>query len=139
MIVNISGYNPYAFVLSPSLNDLKQNNDSIPHLYDQKRYKLCLHYPHTNDFDENIEIGQQYIPWIKLWLFYFEMWLTNGVWKGGGVEPGDEFDQEHNLTHNCSSKIEDMEKGIKNKSSIEIANDIYDKRLKKHLEGQNNG
>ncbi|MDX9798478.1 MAG: hypothetical protein RBT05_06445 [Bacteroidales bacterium] len=132
LIVYIQGYNPYAYVLSPSLNKLKKEESIIPHLYDHDRYKLCLHYPHTNDYNPNEEIGQQYIPWIIHWLYYFEEWLYTEEWKGGGVEPGDEIDKELNPKYkkdNIKVSNENFSDEILTASAE--ANKIYDRRLKK--------
>jgi hypothetical protein len=137
LIVYISGYTPYAYVVTPSLNKLNASEMSIPHLYCQNRFQLCLHYPHTNDYNENEEIGKQYIPWIKLWLYYFEEWLSSKNWCGGGVEPNDEFDLKHNPKHlkdNKDLKLtkEDMDTFY---SAKDEANKIYDRRLKKLMQG----
>ncbi len=104
---------------------------SIPHLYDHDRYRLCLYYPYTNDYSSDEEIGKQYVPWIKHWLYYFEEWIYSGKWKGGGVEPGDKIDRELNPNYK-----KDSNNKLKENLSVEIlravdeANKIYDKRLK---------
>ena len=128
LIISIEGYSPHAYILSPSLNELKETKLSIPHLYDSKRFRLCLHYPHTNDYKCNEEIGQQYIPWIKLWLYYFEEWLCSKEWKGGGVEPGDEIDQKFNPNLKSENTIKD---NTLYDQVIKESQKIYDRRLKK--------
>lgn len=134
LLVYIEGYSPYAYVLTPSLNKLKKDNTLIPHLYDHERYQLCLHYPHSNEYSQYEEIGQQYVPWIIHWLYYFEEWLYTGEWKGGGVEPGDEIDRELNPKYKredtVSSKQKDTKKVV---SAVDEADKIYDRRLKKLL------
>ena len=134
LIVYIQGYTPYAYVLNPSLSELKKCDNLIPHLYDHERYKLCLHYPYSNDYNSNEEIGQQYIPWIKHWLYYFEEWLYSKEWKGEGIEPGDEIDRELNPRYKKeeNSLLKKSEIGSI-KTSIGEAYKIYDKRLKKLL------
>ncbi|MFY4750305.1 hypothetical protein ACOTWV_11105 [Aliarcobacter butzleri] len=135
LIVYIQGYNPYAYILNPSLNELKKENMSIPHLYDHDRYRLCLHYPYTNDYNFDEEIGKQYVPWIKHWLYYFEEWIYSEKWKGGGVEPGDEIDRElnYNYKKDKNNKLkENISREIFN--AVDEANKIYDKRLKILLE-----
>lgn len=135
LLVYIEGYVPYAYVLAPSLNKLKKEYSVIPHLYDHDRYRLCLHYPHSNDYSSSEEIGQQYIPWITHWLYYFEEWLYSEDWKGGGVEPGDEIDRELNPKY----KNDHKNTSVDNNSAIintarDEANRIYDRRLKATLE-----
>lgn len=135
LIVYIQGYTPYAYVLNPSLNELKNSDKIIPHLYDHERYKLCLHYPYSNDYNSNEEIGQQYIPWIKHWLYYFEEWIYSEKWKGGGVEPGDEIDREFNYNYK-KDKNNKLKENISREifNAVDEANKIYDKRLKILLE-----
>ena len=132
LLVYIQGYNPYVYVLNPSLDKLKKEGSIIPHLYDHERYKLCLHYPHINDYNPNEEIGQQYIPWITHWLYYFEEWLYTGEWKGGGVEPGDEIDKELNPKYKKDNiKVSNENLSDEIVTASEEANKIYDRRLKK--------
>ncbi len=120
-------------MVSPSLKKLKSEGSTIPHLYDPKRFRLCLHYPHSNDYSSKEEIGQQYIPWITHWLYYFEEWLYSAEWKGGGVEPGDEIDRELNPKY----KKEDTSSSEKTGTlvtAVDEADKIYDRRLKKILQ-----
>lgn len=135
LLVYIQGYTPYAYVLTPSLSKLKEFDSLIPHLYDYERYRLCLHYPHSNDYSSNEEIGQQYIPWITHWLYYFEEWLYSGEWKAGGVEPGDEIDRELNPKYKNDDKTSLTDKNTtKINTASDEANKIYDRRLKKILQ-----
>ncbi|MFA9373680.1 MAG: hypothetical protein ACERKK_05920 [Poseidonibacter sp.] len=134
LLVYIEGYSPYAYVLTPSLNKLKKDNTPIPHLYDYERYRLCLHYPHLNEYSQYEEIGQQYVPWIIHWLYYFEEWLYTGEWKGGGVEPGDEIDRELNPKYKKENTSSSKKKEIGTfVTAIDEADKIYDRRLKKLL------
>lgn len=43
---------------------------------------LCLYM--NNEFDDSKLIAIYIIPWIKEWLFYYELWLSTGEWMGGG-------------------------------------------------------
>jgi len=131
LLVYIEGYPPYVYVLTPSLEELKNEDCIIPHLYDHKRYRLCLYYPHSNDYSSDEEIGQQYIPWITHWLYYFEEWLYSGEWKGGGVEPGDIVDRELNPKYKKKEdtlSLKDKETDVIVTAADE-ANKIYDRRL----------
>jgi hypothetical protein len=73
-------------VLSPPLKSLV-NARRIPHLYDQKKEKLCLYLPGTRELDFTLPLSQQLLPWAALWFFYFEEWLESNEWKGGGAHP----------------------------------------------------
>jgi hypothetical protein len=30
-------------------------------------------------------IATTIIPWLALWLYYYEVWLATGHWEGGGI------------------------------------------------------
>jgi len=135
LLIHVQNYAPYVYILSPSLENLKKEGEKIPHLYDPNRYRLCLYYPHTNDYNFNEEIGQQFIPWILHWLYYFEEWLYSNNWKGGGVEPGDEIDRQFNPKYN-KNNLPEKEDSIINTTAIDEANKIYDRRMKKLLKEQ---
>jgi hypothetical protein len=34
-----------------------------------------------------MRISEYIVPWISLWLFFYETWLITGEWLGGGHEP----------------------------------------------------
>jgi transposase InsO family protein len=34
-----------------------------------------------------MRLDQTIVPWTSLWLFYFEDWLSEGEWRGGGEHP----------------------------------------------------
>ncbi len=82
---------PKVFVISPDLNSL--TNKEIPHIYPTKdsKYKdgtcLCLYQPKYGEWLPNKLLTKTIVPWVDLWLFYFEEWLIKGIWKGGGEHP----------------------------------------------------
>lgn len=61
------------------------NNDKIPHVYSGN--ELCLYYPKYNEFTSKLPITDYIIPWISLWLYYYEIWHLTGEWIGGGFHP----------------------------------------------------
>jgi hypothetical protein len=129
LMVYVQGYPPYAYILSPSLEELHEPELKIPHLYDYERYRLCLYYPHLNEYNSKEEIGEQFIPWIQLWLYYFEEWLSSKEWKGEGVEPDDEIDREYNPKHKTKdSKVKKLKK--KMPTALDEANKVYARRVK---------
>lgn len=67
--------------------ELKRNskNEKIPHVYAGN--ELCLYYPQYKEFDSKCKISDYIIPWISLWLYYYEMWHITGEWLGGGMHP----------------------------------------------------
>ena len=86
-------HSPSIYVLSPALKsyDGKLN---IPHMYDQE--KLCVYLPGNGEWDKQKFIAETIIPWISLWLFYYEIWLSTGEWLGGGVHPFEGKKEESN-------------------------------------------
>ena len=72
---------PRVRVLEPSLVD------SIP-MSTTHRFAdgtLCLH---THDqWAKDKFVAEHVIPWIPLWLTYYEGWLITGEWEGGGMHP----------------------------------------------------
>lgn len=82
------GSRPRVYIIDPPLSK-NENNERPPHLYGD--WSLCLYLPGTGQFSDKQWIGDTIIPWISLWLFYYENWLVNGYhWNGGGVHPGED-------------------------------------------------
>jgi hypothetical protein len=77
------GHSPNVWVLSPKLF-CRAGADRIPHMYDQER--LCLYLPGSGEWIGNMSLGHTVIPWISVWLFYYELWHVTGEWLGGGHE-----------------------------------------------------
>lgn len=89
------GRNPKVWVCAPNLLELS-NGRTIPHTYRREEKgghrtvdgtQLCLYLPAADEWTPRKLIAATIIPWIYLWLFYFEDWLFSGEWTGGGVHP----------------------------------------------------
>jgi hypothetical protein len=80
------GKYPNVYVESPSILSLADGR-KIPHLYSQEKVQLCLWHPKLLEWDGSRPIDEYIVPWIALWLFYFEEWLASDEWKGGGQHP----------------------------------------------------
>lgn len=78
---------PEVIVVTPNLQTLAGDR-RIPHLYDQKRGRLCLYLPRTGEWHDRRLLAETMVPWSLLWLLYFEEWLVSNEWKGGGVHVG---------------------------------------------------
>lgn len=70
---------PKVWVLEPPLHRSRGDQD-IPHIFSDG--SLCLHMP--EDWSPLMFVADTIIPWLALWLFYYESWLATGVWLGGG-------------------------------------------------------
>jgi hypothetical protein len=84
--IEFNGRIPKVFVVSPRIVDLAKGR-KIPHLYSQENQQLCLYRPRYNQWNIDKKIVDTIVPWIYLWIYYFEIWLFSGEWKGGGEEP----------------------------------------------------
>lgn len=75
---------PKVRIMSPKLvkNELAE---PIPHMYGQKH--LCLFQPKYSEFKAHDFLANTIIPWISLWLYYYEQWHITGKWLGGGEHP----------------------------------------------------
>ncbi len=70
---------PKVMVVKPPIQ-LKNNGIPTPHLY--KGGLLCLHL--SEEWSGSDIIADTIVPWISLWLYYYEIWLATGEWLGGG-------------------------------------------------------
>jgi hypothetical protein len=87
------GGRPEIFVDGPDLHMLSGGR-RVPHLYRQKPPKLCLYFPKAYEWQSWMRLDQTVVPWATLWLFYFEEWLGSDDWKGGGMHPGEDDDDD---------------------------------------------
>lgn len=78
------GERPEVRVLEPRLT-CREGEDRIPHMYDQEC--LCLYFPPANEWSGERSLGHSILPWVSLWLYYYELWHATGEWLGGGHEP----------------------------------------------------
>jgi hypothetical protein len=75
---------PRIHVVWPKLQ-VRPDATSIPHTYSDN--SLCLYFPGAHEWDPTMSIADTLIPWTLLWLYYYEVWLVTGKWKGGGEHP----------------------------------------------------
>ena len=66
--------------------DLKiaSNRTKLPHVYNSKQQQLCLFSPSKKEWNGFTYIVDTVIPWASEWLYYYELWLPEGQWYGGG-------------------------------------------------------
>lgn len=77
---------PNAIVLSPDLNKLAEGRN-LPHVYALNPVRPCLYLPHGKEWTFDKSIAETIVPWLYLWLIYFEHWLATDDWQGGGEHP----------------------------------------------------
>ena len=76
------GKRPVIKVINPMLDTSK---GKIPHTYGNN--ELCVYMPKYKEWTKYQYIGEKVIPWISLWLYFYEAWLITGEWLGGGEHP----------------------------------------------------
>ncbi|WP_330442271.1 hypothetical protein [Flavobacterium sp. C4GT6] len=81
------GYAPKTFVVHPKKLSLYTGETSLPHVYDNKKQRLCLYYPDGKDWHQGMSLADTIVPWTAEWLYFYENWLNTGVWHGGGEHP----------------------------------------------------
>ncbi len=72
------------YIVQPNPLQKAKGETKLPHVYDQKKQKLCLYW---KDWNKTLSLSKTVVPWIADWLFYYEIWLYTGVWEGGGIHP----------------------------------------------------
>ena len=74
---------PKLKILDPALR-CRSDQEKIPHTYGPD--EPCVFRP---DFDWSAEktLATTIIPWLAMWLMYYEFWHAIGEWIGGGVHP----------------------------------------------------
>jgi len=75
---------PKIKIINPSL-EKNSKDEKPPHLY--KGDFLCLYHPKTSEWNNDKKIAEYIVPWISLWLYYYEVWLSTDKWFGGGLHP----------------------------------------------------
>lgn len=72
-------------------NIKKIESPEFPHNYKvdikNNRVKLCLYHPKKFEWGRDQAIHDTIIPWASEWLYYYEYWLDDGIWRGGGDHP----------------------------------------------------
>lgn len=81
---------PYVKLLNPQLEPREDEDfEKIPHLiYDESAPRnsyLCLFDDEGKEWTDKDLIADTTIPWTAQWLYYYELWHFDGVWRGGGV------------------------------------------------------
>ena len=73
---------PKVYITNPMPLRLAQNAKFLPHVYDNKKQRLCLYM--YREWDNSKFIADYIVPWTAEWLFHYECWVITGIWNGGG-------------------------------------------------------
>jgi len=124
---------PYVFLLDKEiLNWPKEYRLKIPHLYDSDRLRLCLYHPRLNEWQWEKLYCTTIIPWIYLWIIFFEYWLYSSCWEGGGEHPPKDSSKKNAEKKKNINGKKISQKGKKKNFEEEIFK-IYEERRKKYL------
>jgi len=73
---------PQVRILSPRLR-VRAGFKKCPHTFEDG--SLCVHQSH--EWNAELLIATTIIPWISMWLYFYEVWLRTGAWRGEGTHP----------------------------------------------------
>jgi hypothetical protein len=74
---------PEVTVLSPELK-LASGYNHLPHTFPPDWKRLCLYM--AEDWNPQNPVNW-IVPWIAVWLYFYEIWRLTGTWLGEGHEP----------------------------------------------------
>lgn len=75
---------PKTWIEKPKLKR-RRSDESVPHTYGPD--EPCLYFPGSGEWRSDKMLADTIIPWLSMWLFYYEAWLATGEWQGGGIHP----------------------------------------------------
>lgn len=81
------------FIINKVL-EVAKNREKLPHVYNSKKQQLCLYSPSKKEWNSYNYIIDTIIPWTSDWLYYYELWIPDGQWLGGGHN---EYPNEKNI------------------------------------------
>jgi hypothetical protein len=70
---------PHVYVEEPKIVR-RSTEEKVPHTYGPD--EPCLEY---DDYRSDMPLALTVVPWLLLWLTFYESWLVTGVWQGGGI------------------------------------------------------
>ncbi len=83
-IVYRVGHAPQTWIEEPKLRR-RSPDESTPHTYSDDR--PCLYLPRTGEWSSEKPLALTIVPWLSLWLLFYESWLVTGKWQGEGLHP----------------------------------------------------
>lgn len=76
---------PNVFILDPKPLISPIGEKKLMHVYDTDKQHLCLYYRKAKEWDKTKFIADTIIPWTSEWLLHYEIWVSTGLWHGGGI------------------------------------------------------
>lgn len=90
----IYGDFPRIYVIDPYPLDRYYGKQSLPHVYSTKEQRICLYFPGIGEWRKDKLIAKTIVPWASEWLLYYELWLSTGIWMGGGIHSDNDHKHE---------------------------------------------
>ncbi len=94
------GQSPKAYIASPKPLTLAEGAKRLPHTYNYRNGKqqLCLYLPKAGEWKPSMPIATTIVHWAVQWMYYYEIWVTTGIWMGGGHGNWDAEKVEENIS-----------------------------------------
>ncbi len=92
---------PEVEIIAPQLIALAKGKRS-PHDFSSKgNSRPCLMFNNGSrrEWTPSMSIAESIIPWTLEWLHYWELWLVEGKWLGGGVHVGELTLEQYRIQH----------------------------------------
>lgn len=70
----------YAKTLSPKIFIDEPIITKMKHMYRDK--SLCLYHWSKFKWGDDKSIAKDLIPWVYMWIYYYELWVKTGKWFG---------------------------------------------------------
>lgn len=79
---------PRSYLISPdgrAMADEISPGRVLPHRYKEDPHvQMCIYHPSKQEWNSSMVLARTIVPWMALWLSYFEDWVVTDVWSGGG-------------------------------------------------------
>jgi hypothetical protein len=79
---------PEAVIIHPNLHYLVAHSAKpgrkLPHAYAAHQDPLCLFFG-AAEWNPSLALAGTTLPWVSLWLRFFELWLVTNTWEGSGA------------------------------------------------------
>ena len=73
------------YVIEPNPLELAKDITVLPHVYSTPKQQLCLYSPRNYEWNVGMLYVETIIPWACEWLYHYELWVSTGIWHGGGI------------------------------------------------------
>jgi hypothetical protein len=93
------GYYPRSYLVSPSAREMADSvipNRNLPHVYvEEPLVQMCVFRPSKREWNSRMSLALTVVPWMSLWLSFFEDWVITDEWSGGGEHPSEADIRQH--------------------------------------------